>query len=403
MIKLTSSSLPAADDHTLPADEEVLSRLHAHPMSGWLGLPQSQVPELERMLREAERIRCAAQRLLVIGAGGSSLGARALISAFGKTDAGYPEAVFWGDNLSVVTARRILERLAGGDFHVILTSKTGSTLETLAAFRCVLPLLREKYGEHVAEHITVISEPDTRLHSFARESGAGFFEFPKNVGGRYSVLCPSGLLPAAVCGVDIRALLDGARAQAGRTDTALRFARERVGLFKRGFTNEILACFEPEFALFGDWWRQLFGESEGKNGGGAYPSCVTYTRDLHSVGQYIQDGVRNLYETFVLFEKAEGTDEIPQNTAFSDGLDTLNGKTLPQLNKIAADSVIEAHKAGGVPVLAVTLPDYSETSAGGFIMFMEIAAAASCFLVGVDPFDQPGVEEYKKRIKSGLK
>ncbi|MDR1822042.1 MAG: glucose-6-phosphate isomerase, partial [Oscillospiraceae bacterium] len=308
----------------------------------------------------------------------------------------------WGDNLSAVTARRILATLADCDFHVILTSKTGSTLETLAAFRCVLPLLEKKYGARFAERITVISEPDTRLHSFARESGAGFFEFPKNVGGRYSVLCPSGLLPAAVCGVDVRALLCGARVQTERTDDALRFARGRVALFKKGYTNEILACFEPEFALFGDWWRQLFGESEGKNGGGAYPSCVTYTRDLHSVGQYVQDGVRNLYETFVLFEQPEKAAEIPQNTAFSDGLDALNGKTLPQLNKIAADSVMDAHKAGGVPVLAVTLPDYSEKSAGAFIVFMEIAAAASCFLVGVDPFDQPGVEEYKKRIKAGL-
>lgn len=380
---------------------DAAAKMTAHPMSGWTRLPREwTAADAKRLTDVAARLRGNADMLVVAGAGGSSLGARALIDAFGDTRKA--RVLFTGDNLSGNSAKRILDAL-DGDFAVVVSSKSGTTLETLLAMRLLLTELKRRYGNDAYKRLVVVTEPKkSALRVFAEEHGCETFEIPVAVGGRYSVLTACGLFPAAFAGVDVDAVMRGALRQADAgLDTAAEFAAARLALYGAGFRSEIFACFEPMFERLGSWWRQLYGESEGKQGGGAFPSTVALTGDLHSMGQYIQEGPRSLYETMLTFGSADASVTVPPGD-FADGIDALNGRSLSEINALASTAVKAAHIAGGVPVVEVRADKTDAESVGELIYFFETACALSCFPRGVDPFDQPGVEAYKVRVKKAL-
>jgi len=376
--------------------------LRVHPMNGWTRLPRSWAQEsIDELRIHAEKIRKSSDIVVIAGAGGSSLGANALISALGQAQS--PEILWCGDTLSGTYMNALIKKLENRDFTVILSSKSGSTLETLIALRMLYSALEKRFGEGAAARLTVITEPKkSELRKFAEQIRAKTFEIPEDVGGRYSVFTAANLLPAAVCGADVTALLSGAAEEAeSSSKTAINFAKCRNALYDAGYHNEIFASFEPSTERVGAWWRQLFGESEGKEGTGIFPSTVVYSGDLHSMGQYVQEGRRDLFETVISFASTRGDIQIPQ-AKFIDGLAPLDGKSLNEVNTVARREVIAAHVSGGVPVAEVVCPSLDERGIGALLYFFERVCAYSCFMRGIDPFYQPGVEAYKKRVKSAL-
>ena len=378
--------------------------------TGWTELPQRvAAQELDRIVAAAERIRAKGDALVVIGIGGSYLGARAGYDLLGRRDGG-AELLFAGTGLSAVGVRDILERLGDRDFCINVVSKSGTTLEPAVGFRIFKDLLIRKYGKQEAD-ARIFATTDARrgaLKSAADKAGWECFVVPDDVGGRYSVLSAVGLLPLAAAGIDVRAMV--AAAEKTFKDLDLRspenpcwqYAAARQALYANGKTVEILACYEPRFRMMAEWWKQLYGESEGKNGLGIFPASVEYNADLHSMGQYIQDGPRNLMETVVSFARESAGCAVPADPVDGDGLNYLAGHDLTEIAAIARAAVKEAHIQGGVPNLAVEVSAMDETGFAELVVFFELACALSGYMQGVNPFDQPGVEAYKKLMFKGL-
>ena len=380
---------------------------------GWQNLPvREATEEITRIRQAAEKIRSDSDVFVVIGIGGSYLGPRAAIELLqgpnhniGKGK-GNPQIFFAGNGLSTRHWNELTRLLEGKDFSIAIISKSGTTTEPAVAFRIFKNLLEEKYGKEGAKS-RIYATTDAHkgaLKGLADTEGYEEFVVPDNVGGRYSVLTAVGLLPIAVAGVDIDALMAGAHdamselAQPGAQNAAWQYAAARNGLYEDGKKIELLACYEPSFRFFAEWWKQLYGESEGKENRGIFPASVEFTADLHSMGQYIQEGERHLFETVVRFAACGGEITIPDDPQNVDGLNFLTGKPLSFVAEQAFRGVTLAHMDGGVPNLVLEAGGRDEASIGALIYFFEFACGVSGYLLEVNPFDQPGVEAYKKNM-----
>ena len=379
--------------------------------TGWLELPQRiRDSELPAILDAARLIRSRSKALVVIGIGGSYLGARGAIELLkpipGKDD---PRIFFVGNGLSADALCDTLDQLGDMDFDVNVISKSGTTLEPAVSFRIFRELLTKKYGADAGKHIFATTDAHRGvLKSLADAEGWTSFVVPDDVGGRFSVLSAVGLLPMAVAGIDVERVIDAAIAELRALDLrspenpAWQYAAARQHLYQLGKTTEILACYEPSFRFMAEWWKQLYGESEGKNGIGIFPASVEYNADLHSMGQYIQDGPRTLMETVVSFEQPQNEFTVPFAMGDPDRLNYLAGRRLSNISRMAQEAVKAAHIAGGVPNLEVRVPQRDEAGFAWLVCFFELACAISGYMSGVNPFDQPGVEAYKKNMFSLL-
>ena len=390
------------------AHRELVDRTGAgNDFTGWLELPQRiKDTELKSILSAAQRIRSRSKALVVIGIGGSYLGARGAIELLrpvrGEND---PKIFFIGNGLSPDALNDMLQQLGDCDFDVNVISKSGTTLEPAVAFRIFRKLLKEKYGTAAKKHIFATTDAHKGvLKSLADSEGWECFVVPDDVGGRYSVLSAVGLLPMAVAGIDIKTVVNTAIEEFKALDLrspenpAWQYAAARQHLYRNGRSIEILGCYEPSFRFMAEWWKQLYGESEGKNGIGIFPASVELTADLHSMGQYIQDGPRTLMETIVSFDEPCRGFTIPFEMGDPDGLNYLAGKELAGICKTAAEAVKAAHISGGVPNIGISVPARDEAGFASLVCFFELACAISGYMSGVNPFDQPGVEAYKKNM-----
>ena len=380
---------------------------------GWVHLPtQHDKEEVVRIKAAAQRIQKDSDVLVVIGIGGSYLGARSAIELmkgtfYNSLRKGCPEIIFAGCNISSAYMSQVLKMIEGRDFSVNVISKSGTTTEPALAFRVFRKLLIEKYGEKEAAKRIYCTTDKARgtLKGLADREGYETFVIPDDVGGRYSVLTAVGLLPIAVAGCDIDKILEGAAAaekelaepDLGKND-CYRYAALRNILYRKGKTTELFVTYEPAFTMMNEWLKQLFGESEGKDQKGIFPASVAFSTDLHSMGQFIQAGNRNLFETVVDIQTpAEDffLEEDPENL---DGLNFLSGQEMSGVNRRALEGTILAHTQGGVPNMVLEVPDSGEYEYGYLVYFFEKACAVSGYLSGVNPFDQPGVEAYKKNM-----
>lgn len=377
---------------------------------GWTELPRRiRETELARILAAGKTIREKGDALVVVGIGGSYLGARAACELIGRREGG-AELLFAGNGLSAAALRDTIERLGDRDFCVNVVSKSGTTLEPALGFRVFRDLLIKKYGEEEANS-RIFATTDARrgaLKSEADAAGWESFVVPDDVGGRYSVLSAVGLLPLCAAGIDIEKILTVAEEtfasldERSEANPCWQYAAARQALYKSGKAVEILACYEPRFRMMAEWWKQLYGESEGKNGLGIFPASVEYNADLHSMGQYIQEGPRHLMETVVSFASLPGGYTVPADAHDGDGLNYLAGHDFNEIAAIARAAVKTAHIEGGVPNLAIEVSDMAETGFAELVCFFELACGISGYMEGVNPFDQPGVEAYKKLMFRGL-
>jgi glucose-6-phosphate isomerase len=383
---------------------------------GWVKWPETyDKEEYNRMKAAAQRIRENSDVLLVIGIGGSYLGARAAIemlhhrfyNQLPKENRKGPEVYFLGHHLSSDYIQDLYSLLEGKDISINVISKSGTTTEPAVAFRILREYMEKRYGKEEASKRIYATTDRSRgaLKSLADEEGYETFTIADDIGGRYSVLTPVGLLPLAASGLDTDAMLAGAAqamndyslAQWDKND-CYQYAIARQVLYRKGFTTELFVTYQPAMAYFAEWWKQLFGESEGKNQKGVFPASVQFTTDLHSMGQYIQQGLRNLFETVVYVNKSEHQITIPKDDQDLDGLNYLAGKPMDFVNEKAFEGTLLAHKEGGVPNLVVRVPELSSFVFGQLVYFFEKACGISSYLQGVNPFDQPGVEAYKQHM-----
>ena len=379
----------------------------------WLKLPcREPTEELKRVMQAAEKIRSNSDICVVVGIGGSYLGSRAAIELLqGPTHnigkgIGNPQIFFAGNSLSTRHWNELLRLLEDKDFSVIVISKSGTTTEPAIAFRALRWMLERKYGTDVAtQRIYAVTDPCRgALRQMAEEEGWTSFNIPVGAGGRYSVLTPAGLLPMAVAGIDIMQLMNGAMDARETYDLRSyenpiwQYAAVRNLLYRSGKVIEILESFEPGFKMFGSWWQQLFGESEGKRGKGIFPATAELTTDLHSLGQLIQDGERNLFETMIRFDPPEAKMIIGSDWKNLDGLNYLEGKPLDFVDEQAYLGTLSAHADGGVPVITMECGPLNERTVGELFYFMELCCAVSAYVLGVNPFNQPGVEMYKHNM-----
>lgn len=383
---------------------------------GWVNLPNDyDKNEYDRLKVIAEKIRNEADVLIVIGIGGSYLGAKACIEALNNSffnllsrdERKSPQILFAGNSISSTYLSNLLEYVKDKNIYVNVISKSGTTTEPALAFRFFKELLEEKYGKDGAKSRIISTTDKSRgaLKNLSDEEGYETFVIPDDVGGRFSVLTPVGLLPIAVSGVDIDQLMKGAQDAVKdfeiddlKQNDCYRYAAIRNILYRKGYTTEILASYEPNLAFFAEWWKQLFGESEGKDKKGIYPSSVNLSTDLHSLGQYIQDGMRNLIETVINVETPVTDLEIKEMDGDVDGLNYLTGKTVDFVNKKAFAGTLLAHIDGGVPNMVVNIPKIDAYHIGYMIYYFEKACAISGHLSAVNPFNQEGVESYKKNM-----
>lgn len=377
--------------------------------TGWLQLPQRMLDgELKAILSAAQKIRRLGQVLLVIGIGGSYLGARAaieLLTAPGIARDGV-EVLFLGTSLSPDHINALIAQLGDRDFCVNVISKSGGTLEPALGFRVAKMLLEQKYGRAGAKKRIFATTDASKgiLHDIAVSEGYEMFTVPDNVGGRFSVLSAVGLLPMAAAGIDVETIIRSAVQEMHDLDLrspenpAWRYAAARQHLYRQGMGIEVLACYEPSFRYMAEWWKQLFGESEGKNGIGIFPASVEFNADLHSMGQFMQDGPRTLMETVVSFDEPCQPFKVPFELGDPDGLNYLAGRDFADVQRVTIDAVRAAHIAGGVPNIAVSVPRRDEAGFAALICFFEMSCALSAYMSGVKPFDQPGVEAYKKNM-----
>ncbi len=402
---------------TLDAKELLLSRTGAgNDFLGWIDLPEEyDKEEFARIKKAAAKIQSDSEVLLVIGIGGSYLGARAAIeflrhSFYNMVDKSIrktPEIYFVGNSISSTYIKHLMDVIGDRDFSINMISKSGTTTEPAIAFRVFKEMMEKKYGKEEAAKRIYATTDKARgsLKSLATEEGYETFVVPDDVGGRFSVLTAVGLLPIAVSGADIDKLMEGA--QAGRKQAleadfadndALQYAALRNILLRKGKTVEILANYEPAVHFVSEWWKQLYGESEGKDQKGIFPASVDLTTDLHSMGQFIQDGARIMFETVINVENSREEILIGEEAVDLDGLNYLAGKNVDFVNKSAMNGTILAHTDGQVPNLMIHIPEVSEYCLGQLFYFFEFACGVSGYLLGVNPFNQPGVESYKKNM-----
>ena len=379
---------------------------------GWVRLPaQYDRAEYARILAAAKKIQGDSKARVVIGIGGSYLGARGVIEClcspnYNLKKKDTPNVYFIGNGLSSAALREVMELIGDDDFSVNVISKSGTTTEPAVAFRFFRERLEQKYGKAgAAQRIYATTDAHKgALKSLADAEGYEEFVVPDNVGGRYSVLTAVGLLPIAVAGVDTDALLAGAREMealceiADYTNPAWQYAAMRHELYRSGKKIELLACFEPSFRFMAEWWKQLYGESEGKDGKGIFPASVEFNADLHSMGQFIQDGPRTLMESVVRFTESRSSLIFPFEEDNADSLNYLAGRKLSEISLVAADAVKEAHITGGVPNIVIEVQRRDEEGFAALVCFFEMACAISGYMSRVNPFNQPGVEEYKKNM-----
>ncbi|WP_130808110.1 glucose-6-phosphate isomerase [Senegalia massiliensis] len=374
---------------------------------GWIDLPDNlEQEELEKIKRSANDIREKSDVLLVIGIGGSYLGARAVIEALEDNEKD-TEVYFVGNNISGKYINKIINKIKDKDISINVISKSGTTTEPALAFRIFRKLLEDKYGKEESKKRIYATTDVSKgaLKKLSEDEGYTTFIIPDNVGGRYSVLTPVGLLPIAVAGIDIDKLIFGAKKareeysnKSLENNEAYKYAAVRNILYNRGKQIEILVNYEPHVHFISEWWKQLYGESEGKDGKGIFPSSVDFSTDLHSMGQYIQEGRRNIFETILNINAPEVDIEIEKDEKDLDGLNYLAGKTMDFVNKKAFEGTLIAHVDGGVPNIIINIPKMDEYYLGKLIYFFEKACGLSGYLLGVNPFNQPGVEEYKKNM-----
>ena len=383
---------------------------------GWLDLPVNyDKEEFERIKKAAKKIQSDSEVLVVIGIGGSYLGAKACIEALShsfyalldKTKRPYPHIVFCGNSISEKYLHDLEEALEGKDFSINIISKSGTTTEPAVAFRVLKKALIKKYGKEEAKkriYATTDREKGA-LKKLTDEEGYESFVVPDDVGGRFSVLTAVGLLPIAVAGIDIDRLMSGAAAarksaleKPYKENPALLYAAMRNIIHRKGKAIEILANYEPSLHYISEWWKQLYGESEGKDNKGIYPASVDLTTDLHSMGQFIQEGSRILYETVISIEKPLVNMLLEEEEKDTDGMNYLAGRSIDFVNKSAMNGTILAHTDGGVPNLSIVLPELNEEYLGELFYFFEFACGVSGYILAVNPFNQPGVESYKKNM-----
>ncbi|KPU27147.1 glucose-6-phosphate isomerase [Caloranaerobacter sp. TR13] len=383
---------------------------------GWVDYPINyDKDEFERIKLAAERIKETSDVFIVVGIGGSYLGARAAIEALShsfynilpKNKRKTPEIYFVGNNISGTYLRHLLDIIEGKDISINVISKSGTTTEPAIAFRILKEYMEKKYGREEARKRIYATTDKVKgaLRKLAEEEGYETFVIPDDVGGRFSIFTPVGLLPIAVAGIDIDKIMEGAKA--GREEYMVedlgknpcyQYAALRNILYRKGKDIEILVNYEPALHYLAEWWKQLYGESEGKDGKGIFPASVEFSTDLHSLGQYIQDGKRNLFETVINIVNPKEDIEIPENEKNLDGLNYLKGKTMDFVNKRAFEGTLLAHTDGSVPNIVINVPEMNEYYFGKFIYFFEKACGISGYILGVNPFDQPGVEAYKKNM-----
>ena len=383
---------------------------------GWLDYPKNyDQEEFSRIVDAAQKIKEDTEAFLIIGIGGSYLGARAAIEMLGHSFYNLlpasrrkaPQIFFVGTNLSSTYYKHLMDILSDKKISICVISKSGTTTEPAIAFRIFRKYMEARYGEEeTRKRIYVITDPSKgMLRKFADKNMYESFTIPQDIGGRYSVLTPVGLLPMAVAGIDILQVMEGAKEACREYDAeeleknpCYQYAALRNLLYRKGKDIEVLVSYEPALQLFGEWWEQLFGESEGKDGKGIFPSSMQFTTDLHSMGQLLQDGRRNLFETVLYVENPREDIFIPDDDQNRDGLNFIDHKTLDWVNKNAFQGTMLAHTDGGVPTLVLTIPEISPYFFGKMVYFFEKACAVSGYLLGVNPFDQPGVEAYKKNM-----
>ncbi len=380
---------------------------------GWLSLPDDILPQIDRIEKTAKHLRSVSDTTVVIGIGGSYLGARAVIEALSHSfpslqKAKHHEIIYAGHNICEDYMSDLLEILDNRNYSIIVISKSGTTTEPAIAFRILKDHLERKVGKAVAaDRIIAITDMSKgALRSLADINGYETFVIPDNIGGRYSVLTPVGLLPIAVSGLDIRALVKGAKAmeEASRhnknaaANPVLMYASARNLILREGRPVEIMVGFAPRLHYLSEWWKQLYGESEGKEGKGIFPASVDFTTDLHSLGQYIQEGQRILFETMISIRNPRKKLTIPAEKDDSDQLNYLAGKRLSEVNHNAELGTVLAHNDGNVPVITINVPELDEFYIGQLLYFFELACAISGYILDVNPFDQPGVEAYKRNM-----
>ena len=386
---------------------------------GWLRLPSETSDELvARIEATAARLREKCEYVVCIGIGGSYLGAKSVNYALADSFADYyapkpnePKVLYAGQNIGQDYTAELQKLLEGKKFGIIVISKSGTTTEPAIAFRLLKEQLEKQAGKDAAKDLIVAVTDASRgaLRQMADQEGYETYVIPDNVGGRFSVLTPVGLLPIAVAGHDIKKLLNGAAdmeretLRPAETNIAQDYARLRNALYQSGKKIEILVNFEPKLQYFSEWWKQLYGESEGKDGKGIFPASVNFTTDLHSMGQWIQDGERTIFETVMSVRKPAIDHRVPMDAADLDGINYLAGKQIDEVNKMAELGTLMAHEDGGVPNIRIEIPSLDEYSLGQLIYFFEKACGISGYMLGVNPFNQPGVEAYKKNMFKLLK
>lgn len=380
---------------------------------GWVDLPVDyDKEEFERIKKAAAKIKSDSKALVVIGIGGSYLGARAAIEFcksqnYNLVSKDTPNIYFSGNSISGNSLSELVDLVKDIDFSVNVISKSGTTTEPAIAFRIFRELLIEKYGEEEAAKRIYVTTDKCKgtLKEFSDKAGYETFVVPDDVGGRYSVLTAVGLLPIAVAGIDIDKMMQGAQDAREaysvcdlEKNDCYKYAALRNILLEKGKAVELMVAYEPDFTMMNEWFKQLFGESEGKDGKGIFPSSVVCSTDLHSMGQYIQDGVRMLFETSVVFTKPKREVVIKEDAVNADGLNFLAGKTMDFVNRKAYEGTLLAHVDGGVPNICIEIPEMNEYEFGYLVYFFEKACAISGYVLGVNPFNQPGVESYKKNM-----
>lgn len=389
--------------------EEINTSLHSgkEEWTAWVDYPSKNIKKLDEIKKIANEITKQADALIVLGIGGSYLGAFAGLTAL-KKDKGI-DVVFAGINFSNEEIENIFETYKNKNVYVNVISKSGTTTETMIAFDYATTFLKKKYGKDYKKHLIITTDKQKGfLRDFANKNKITSFEVPDNMGGRYSVLSGVGLLPLACGGVDIDALMKGAvvaekeLSSLSSSNPAYRYALTRYLLNKKGKAVEVLASFYPRLSKIGAWWTQLFAESEGKNKKGLFVSSLNYSTDLHSVGQFVQQGTPLLFETFLSVSKVNKDRKIAKLDATSP-IKYLDGKTVEEVNLAAEKGTIDAHLSAKVPVLQITIDKVDEVHIGYLFYFFELACAISGKLLGINPFDQPGVEDYKRNMKNNLK
>lgn len=382
---------------------------------GWVHLPSSLgASELGALEKTAAYFRDHTELVVVVGIGGSFLGAKSVLEALSdnfwalKPKGSHPRVLFAGQNLSEDYLAELLALLDQKDYGIVVISKSGTTTEPAVAFRLLKAHLEKKIGREEASHriVAITDERRGALRTLATREGYTTFVIPDDVGGRYSVLTPVGLLPIAIAGFDIRALVRGAAEMEKKSahtvpfeqNIAMQYAAVRNALYLKGKTTEILANYQPKLLYIAEWWKQLYGESEGKEQKGIFPASVTFTADLHSMGQYMQEGLRNFFETVISVKASHYRVEIPHDPQNLDTLNFLSEKRIDEVNKMAELGTLLAHVDGGVPNLRIEMGKIDEYHLGNLLYFFEIACGISGYLLGVNPFDQPGVEAYKKNM-----